>query len=247
MKLKKKIKDYICHCGEVFHSKKKLEWHKEIHDAKPKSCPFCIERFVHAVSLTRHIRRAHDNRYVPKRDREGENVQCEVCSSFFLRSSLAAHMRVHSGERPFPCQVCGKRFTTKWNLKLHRWTHAARSSKPYKCATCKAAFYRKSSYLDHSRTHRGIKPYTCNYCGCRFIHKFNCLRHVREHETKKSYACTVCAKTFHRRYYLKEHMTVHSGARPYSCHICGKASSTKSNHNKHVKIHHAREPVNTEG
>ncbi|XP_066992831.2 uncharacterized protein [Anabrus simplex] len=247
LKLKKKIKDFICTCGEVFHSKKKLEWHKEIHDEKPKSCTFCSERFVHAASLTRHVRHAHDRRYVPKSGRENENVECPVCSCVYLKSSLQVHMRVHSGERPYPCHICAKGFTTKWNLQLHRWTHASRSSKPFKCSLCKSAFFRRTDYTSHMHSHRNERPYTCNYCGCQFIRKYNCLRHVREHEKVKSFTCNVCNKTFHRSYYLQEHMRIHSGVRPFACHICGKASSTKSNHNKHVKIHHAREPVNTEG
>jgi uncharacterized Zn-finger protein len=247
MNIKKKVKDFICHCGEIFHSKKKLEWHKEIHEEKPKCCTYCSERFVHASSLTRHIRKAHDCRYVPKCGREVENVECKLCGYVFLKSSLPVHMRMHSGERPYSCHVCGKDFTTKWNLQLHRWTHAARSSKPFKCSLCKSAFFRRNDYTAHMHSHRNVRPYTCNHCGCQFIRKYNCLRHVREHEVGKSFSCNVCGKLFHRSYYLKEHLRVHSGARPFACHICGKASSTKSNHNKHVKIHHAREPVNTEG
>lgn len=244
--VKKKLKDYICHCGEIFHTKKKLAWHKETHDEKPKACTYCNERFIHMASLTRHMRRAHNRRFVPDAQRESENVECPICKCIYLRSSLAVHMRVHNGERPYECQVCSKAFSTKWNLQLHKWTHAARSTKPFKCNQCNAAFYRHSDYTAHMNSHRNVRPYTCNYCGAQFIRKYNCLRHVKEHEENKAYTCDVCNKTFHRSYYLKEHLRVHSGARPYSCHICGKSSSTKSNHNKHVRIHHAREPVNTE-
>ncbi|EZA60983.1 hypothetical protein X777_08195 [Ooceraea biroi] len=246
LNIKKKLKDYICHCGEVFHTKKKLAWHKETHDEKPKACSYCNERFIHMASLTRHMRRAHNRRFVPDAQRENENVECPVCKCIYLRSSLAVHMRVHNGERPYECQVCSKAFSTKWNLQLHKWTHAARSTKPFKCNQCSAAFYRHSDYTAHMNSHRNVRPYTCNYCGAQFIRKYNCLRHVKEHEENKAYTCDVCNKTFHRSYYLKEHLRVHSGARPYTCHICGKSSGTKSNHNKHVRIHHAREPVNTE-
>ncbi|CAK9806282.1 Zinc finger protein 624 [Anthophora quadrimaculata] len=246
LNIKKKLKDYICHCGEVFHTKKKLAWHKETHDEKPKACTYCNERFIHMASLTRHMRRAHNKRFVPDAQRESENVECPVCKCIYLRSSLAVHMRVHNGERPYECQVCSKAFSTKWNLQLHKWTHAARSTKPFKCNQCSGAFYRHSDYTAHMNSHRNVRPYTCNYCGAQFIRKYNCLRHVKEHEENKAYTCDVCNKTFHRSYYLKEHLRVHSGARPYTCHICGKSSGTKSNHNKHVRIHHAREPVTTE-
>ncbi|KAK3924744.1 Zinc finger protein 543 [Frankliniella fusca] len=244
--LKPKTKDYVCHCGEVLHSKKKLEWHKEIHDMKPKSCHYCAEKFVHTASLTRHVRRAHDSRYVPNKKREGENIECPICHLVFLKASLAGHIKIHGGERPYPCHICGKDFTTKWNLQTHRWTHASRSARQHKCTLCKASFCRRPDYLTHMNTHRNVRPFTCNHCGCQFVRKYNCIRHMRQHEEAKNFACTICNKTFHRNYYLKDHMRIHNGTRPFTCHICGKASTSKSNHNKHVRIHHAREPHNTE-
>lgn len=245
--IKKKYKDYVCHCGEVFHSKNKLNWHKEIHDTKPKSCTYCHEKFIHTSSLTRHIRRSHNQNYVPDGKKNTENVECHICKGVYFKSSLDVHLQTHSGRRQHACLICGKEFTTKWNLKLHRWTHTSRTSKPFKCDQCNGAFIRQSDFQAHLNSHKSIRPYTCNYCGCKFIRKYNCQRHVREHEESKSYTCTICKKSFHRSYYLKEHLRVHSGARPFSCHICGKTSTTKSNHNKHMKIHHAREPVSTEG
>lgn len=244
--IKKKVKDFICVCGEIFHSKKKLAWHKEIHEAKPKSCAHCSEKFIHMASLTRHMRRAHNDRFVPKEERSAENVECPICKGVYLRSSLEVHIRNHSGQRPFTCLICNKDFTTKWNLKLHKWTHASRTSKPYRCDQCKGAFIRETDYVAHMNSHKSVRPYTCNYCGAQFIRKYNCQRHVKEHEKGKSFSCQICGKSFHRSYYLKDHMRVHSGLRPFACHICGKTSTTKSNHNKHVRIHHAREPVSTE-
>ncbi|EEZ97964.1 zinc finger protein 571 [Tribolium castaneum] len=246
LNIKKKVKDYICFCKEVFHSKKKLAWHKEIHDAKPKSCTHCSEKFIHMSSLTRHMRRAHNERFLPNGHKKAENVECPICKGVYLKSSLDVHIRNHSGQRPYACLICNKDFTTKWNLKLHKWTHASRVSKPFKCDQCKGAFIRESDYIAHMNSHKSIRPYTCNHCGAQFIRKYNCQRHVKEHENEKMFNCKVCGKSFHRSYYLKDHMRIHSGLRPYSCHICGKTSTTKSNHNKHVQIHHAREPVSTE-
>ncbi|CAH0582870.1 unnamed protein product [Chrysodeixis includens] len=247
-----KVRDFVCQCGVVFHSRAKLRWHQETHAPRPRACLYCSDKFVHAASLARHLRRKHNHHFQPPQPAPGhaapDNVQCPVCNQVYLRSNLRTHLQTHSGQRPFLCIICNKSFTTKWNLKLHRWTHMSRSAKPYKCSLCKGAFIRHTEYISHMNAHKSVRPYTCNYCGCQFIRKYNCQRHVREHEMAKKYVCKVaeCGKSFHRSYYLSEHMKVHSGARPFSCNICGKTSSNKSNHNKHVKIHHAREPVATE-
>lgn len=245
-KLGKKIKDYFCDCGELFHSKKRLFWHAETH-GKPKACRFCSRKFMHLSSLTRHIRRMHDQSFLPKVERENrENVSCPVCKQTFLRTSLASHLQTHSGKKPYSCDICNKNFTTKWNLNAHRWIHMSRKLKPHKCKLCNAAFVHLTDLQAHERSHSKTRPFSCNHCGKQFIHQYNCIRHVREHEQEKRFTCEVCKKTFHRSYYLSEHLKIHTGFKPFSCHICGKLSTTKSNHNKHVRTHHAREPVSSE-
>ena len=49
----------------------------------------------------------------------------KMLSSF---SSLDRHMLVHSGERPFSCDLCGQTFTTNGNMHRHKRTHGNRES-----------------------------------------------------------------------------------------------------------------------
>ncbi|XP_030371217.1 uncharacterized protein LOC115621653 isoform X2 [Scaptodrosophila lebanonensis] len=234
-------KEYVCHCGEVLPSKARFLWHKETHDVKPKCCPHCCDRFVHANSLRRHIRLAHSDKFD-----YAEPMECPMCKQIFAKTSIKAHMATHSTDPQFDCAICNKSFSTKWNLKIHSWVHANRTAKPFKCDYCPKAFVRELDFKNHMNSHKQIKPYTCEYCGCKFIRKYNYMRHRREHHGNKKFTCDQCDKSFHRHYYLIEHRRIHTGERPFQCTICGKSSTTKTNHNKHLKIHHSRDPFTVE-
>ncbi|KAF2881829.1 hypothetical protein ILUMI_24346 [Ignelater luminosus] len=110
--------------------------------------------------------------------------KCFDCDKMFNKACyLTQHNKTfHSGDKPFKCGRCGKRFSCEAQYQEHSSKHAG--EKPYKCDLCPKQFNHKTDLRRHMCLHTGQKPYACDTCGKGFIRKDHMLKHCETHAKK---------------------------------------------------------------
>lgn len=109
--------------------------------------------------------------------RTKDKFTCDVCfrefSDFesFDQHGISLHRR-------YICEYCGRLFTSKPNRERHVRYHTG--EKPYSCELCDQAFYRGDDLKYHRTTrHSDVKPFACNKCGMAFAWPKELEKHIR--------------------------------------------------------------------
>jgi KRAB domain-containing zinc finger protein len=229
-------------CSFWAQTEEDLQEHKRSeHTPHQFTCCYCGIRYKYIARFKRHLERhATDTPGVLK------CLVADCTKTFTEAQELKKHVDTHDSENQYACQVCGKLFSSKFNLNKHKLQHKVDK---IMCPVpfCKSSGSRLSKMHEHMKIeHIHDIQTTCQLCGQGFYSATQFKNHWFAHtrETIGVLKCLHedCQEQFSVSADLREHLKQHNGINWCDVRGCIFSSYSPSHLQLHKTTVHASWP-----
>lgn len=191
-------------CPYTFKRKKDFDSHLVTHlprEQRPDAfvCQECGVTILGKTNLDIHIKQLHRPDLIKPED----ILVCTDCGKRYMRlhkRKFEAHLRMHRGEKPFMCQVCGNRFYDKSKLRVHiKHVH---DEGEYSCVQCGKMYTKLNSLKCHWHIHHKELPFPGGKGKSTRIQDAN---KFYNHPQQRKWTCENCGLVFERERFLEKH------------------------------------------
>ncbi|GFS81792.1 zinc finger protein 227 [Nephila pilipes] len=185
-------------------------------------------------------------------------LSCMHCNYTTVhKSNFKAHLRKHTGERPFVCKICGIISGDLRDLpssgivsvpdmnrrsffeRADNWDFSNSSELKYPkviypCTYCSYSTPYQTNLKNHLRKHTGEKPFVAAKMS--FNEQLPVIMKIKT-ATCSMFVCPYCDYTTPYKTTMKNHIRKHTGERPFVCNTCGKAFTRNRTLQDHVVSH----------
>lgn len=159
--------------------------------------------------------------------------QCEICfKRLSTKTNLRGHITTHSDEKPFLCPICSKNFKQKRHLKYHMKIHVKYPELSYINNNFELMDESQMKYSNDMNTNSS-KP-NLNQLDA----KEREIDHPSFKQPEKLFPCDECNASYTSKSNLNRHKQTHMKDAPFKCKYCTHGFQSKHYLMEHIKKRH---------
>ena len=255
-------KRYKCvECDLDFKTAGHLKRHKLTQMTKNLfTCPFCLKSIMGKCQLDEHLFRHHRDddaqteddvnsppMHVPTKNSpfplKGEF--CQPNRYFANTEDVKYRLAHHYDCGGMCCDICKKRFASKFLLQQHLKCHNGAPEDNFECELCKNRFRSAALLRRHIRVNHHVQTariFKCKVCQSSFSTDDQRIKHIRQfhnHVKGLNFPCSFCHDMFTSEPLLIDHvLTVHNKQMSFTCLVCKRQFKRRNSWIFHMMMQH---------